>query len=279
VVTILFGGLSAWLRIRLKRLKDKIGLLSSRVFDPFFLRPSHFDQYATNLILIGEGGSGKTTVVHALSGANEARPDVATAMMSTYTLVNEISIEAKGKITRRLVRIYIDDYVGQNWVQGSTNERVKARQKIVNSSTLVIVVDVVEPGSKIGPSKRRVKFQASRVKEHIVSYNDQAIQTLTELSGKDAQVILFINKMDLIYPLTDEAKSSVRQAFLPLIEKLEELRGVELHVLFGSAAMGAGVVGYDSGNRNDRSLYKLVIDHAEKISPNLLEKMRDGPKT
>jgi hypothetical protein len=74
-VSVLFGALSARLRIRLERLKGKIGLLFSRVFDPFFLRPSHFDQYATNLILIGEGGSGKTTLVHALSGANEAKPD------------------------------------------------------------------------------------------------------------------------------------------------------------------------------------------------------------
>jgi ABC-type glutathione transport system ATPase component len=103
IISLVFAASTAWLKVRLVALRSKIGLLSSRVFDPFFVRPSHFDQYATNLIIIGESGSGKTTLVHALSGANEAKPDVATATMSTYTLVNEISIESDNKITRRLV--------------------------------------------------------------------------------------------------------------------------------------------------------------------------------
>jgi GTPase SAR1 family protein len=276
LISLIFAALAAWLKFRFHRLKAKMGLISSRIFDPFFPRPVRFDQYATNLILIGEGGSGKTTIVHALSGANEAKPDVSTAAMSTYTLVNEISIETNNQVARRLVRIYTDDYVGQNWVQGSQNERLKARQSIVKSSTLVIVVDVAEPGSKTAPPSRRDTFQVSRVRDHVRSYNDQAIQTLVALMGTRAQVVLFINKLDLIYPLTDEIKSAIVQAFRPLVERLEEIRGVKLHVILGSATSGAGLVGYDWGAQEKKSLYKFVIDHAEQIDPSLLEKLKHG---
>jgi hypothetical protein len=275
-LSLLFATSTAWLKVRFDRLKAKVSVLSSRIFDPFFPRPNFFDQYATNLILIGEGGSGKTTILHALSGANEAKPDVATDTLSTYTLVNEISIEQDKEVTRRLIRIYTDDYVGQNWPQGAQNPRVKARQSVIKSSTMVIVVDVVEPGSKIAPPQRRDKFQANRVKQHLNSYNDQAIQTLSTLLGTNGQVVLFINKIDLIYPLTDDAKSAVTLAFSPLLKRLEEIRGVELHIILGSAATGMGIVGYDWANKGNKSLYKYVIDHAEKVDASLLEKAMHG---
>jgi GTPase SAR1 family protein len=273
-ISLVFAASTAWLKIRFEKMKGKVRLLSSRILDPFFLRPVRFDQYATNLILIGEGGSGKTTVLHAISGANEARPDVATNWLSTYTLVNEISVEADKEVARRLVRIYADDYVGQNWVQGSQNQRVKARQAVIRSSTLVIVVDVVEPGSKTAPAQRRDKPQLSRIREHLHSYNDQAIQTLMALMGEKAQIVLFINKIDLIYPLTDEAKSFILQAFRPLVEKLEAIRGVQLHVILGSATTGAGLVGYDWGSQTQKSLYKFVIDHAERVDPSFFEQAK-----
>jgi GTPase SAR1 family protein len=276
LVSLVFAASTAWLKVRFDQLKAKVGVLSSRIFDPVYARPTHFDQYATNLILIGEGGSGKTTVLHALSGADEARPDVATAEVSTYTLVHETSIEVNRQITRRLVRVYADDYVGQNWVQGTQSELVKARQAIVLSSTLVIVVDVVDEGSKLVPSQRHDKPQVSRVREHLKAYNEGAIQTLIALMGKRSQLVLFINKVDLIYPLTDQARSAILQAFHPLIERLEEIRGVELHIILGSAATGMGITGYDFGNKGNKSLYKFVVDHADEIDPYLLKKTKHG---
>jgi hypothetical protein len=94
--------------------------------------------------------------------------------------------------------------------------------------------------------------------------------------GSKAQVVLFINKMDLIYPLTDEAKDGVREAFRPIIERLEAIRGVEFHIIFGSATTGAGIVGYDWGSKGNKSLYKFAIDHAERIDPSLLDRVKYG---
>src|SRR5262249_44108221 len=102
--------LVAWLKAKLSQVKTFARDLEDRVFDPFFRRPTLYEQYATNLILIGEGGSGKTTILHALTGSDDIKPDVATNELSTYTLVNEVTIERKGRVVRRLFRIYADDY-------------------------------------------------------------------------------------------------------------------------------------------------------------------------
>ncbi|MBR1267502.1 GTPase domain-containing protein [Bradyrhizobium sp. AUGA SZCCT0222] len=275
------ANLVAWINARksqaiARQSTEQVVKLENRALDPFFNLPVDFDQHATNMILIGEGGSGKTTLLHALSGAAEAKPDVATAELCTYTLVHEVSIEQKGNKIRRLVRIYSDDYVGQNWVQGAQNALVKERQKLVRSSTLVIVVDLVGPGSKTDPAKRHDKAQSRRIREQLEIYNDPAIQNLAHLLGSQGQIILFINKIDLIYPITDERIAEARLGYKSLIDRLGDLHGIRLRVIVGSAVTGLGVVGYDDGHEERKSLLKLVIDHAEKIDVNQIKVVQDG---
>lgn len=262
-----------------RRSNEQIEILEDRALDPFFERPADYDQFATNMILIGEGGSGKTALLHALTGAAEAKPDVATPDRSTYTLVHEISIEQKGRVVRRLTRIYSDDYEGQNWVQGVSNDQVRSRQKFIPSSTLVVVVDLVAPGSQSSPAKRRAKIDTKRVREQLGIYNDPAIQTLAQLLGPDGQVILFINKIDLIYPFTDDIVEEAKAAYNPLIEQLSDIRGARIRVLVGSAATGESVVGFDHGHEDQKSLLRLVLDHAEKIDIRQLKAARDGKKS
>lgn len=259
------------LKASVDRSQERVEILEGRVLDPFFERPLDFDQYATNMILIGEGGSGKTALVHALSSAGEAQPDVATDEVSSYTLVHEITIGQKGKSKRRLVRIYTDDYVGQDWVQGTQSPMVRARQRYVRSSTLVIIVDLVAPGTRLKPALRRDRIQTTRVKEQLRIYNEPALQNLSSLLGDGGQIILFINKIDLIYPTTDETISEAKQSYAPLIQALSEMRGVKLKVLVGSATTGLGLVGFDQGNSDQTSLLKLVTDHAEKIDLKLIK--------
>jgi hypothetical protein len=206
-------------------------------------------------------------------------PDVATNEVSTYTLVYEISVLRRGKLTRRLLRIYSDDYVGQNWVQGALNGRVKERQKSVSSSTLVIVVDLIVPGTKLEPVQRQEKAQRSRIRDQLRIYNDPAIQTLGELLGTNGQIVLFINKIDLIYPPTDERVKEAVDSYAFLVERLSEIRGVGVHVIVGSATTGLGVVGFDEGQDDRRNLLKLVIDHAEKIDINKMKVVPDGTKS
>jgi hypothetical protein len=122
--------------------------------------------------------------------------------------------------------------------------------------------------------QRQERFQLARVKEHVQLYTEHSIQTLVSLMGPKAQIVLFVNKMDLIYPLTDEIKSDIKKALRPLIDKLEVIRGARLHVIFGSAATGLGIVGYDMGSQENKSLFKFVVDHAEKINPALLEQLK-----
>ena len=48
------------------------------------------------------------------------------------------------------------------------------------------------------------------MKEQILTYNELAIQSLSKMLGGGGQIILFINKTDLIYPWTDERMAEAR---------------------------------------------------------------------
>ena len=258
-----------------------VSRLEDRVLDPFFLRPVEYEQFATNLILIGEGGSGKTTLLHALTAASEANPDIATAESCTYTLVHEISVEKQGKVERRLTRIYAEDYEGQRWVIGSQNKNLSIRQRAITSSTLVIVVDLVSPSSKNDLSKKLDAIDKARVRHQLEAYGEQSIQTLTHLIDPAAQrqIVLFINKVDLVQQPIDVVRADAKKAYSRLIERLEDVRGAEFHVLIGSAATGLGVVGYDEGHKSQRSLLKFVIDKSSKINIAQMKAQRYGDNT
>lgn len=255
----------AKLRAEVAQKDDRVKALERRVMDPFFQRPMAVEQYATNMILIGEGGSGKTTIIHALTSSDKVRPDVATGSLDTFAIIKEITVVKDDKITRRIYRIYTDDYVGQEWTQGTLNPYVRKRQEIVRSSTLVIVVDLVEPTTRTDPQARQEEYSRTRVRDQLSAYNDLAIQTLVNLVGPGGQVVLFINKIDLIYPLTDEKLASIRQAYAPLIRRLSDLRGIRFHIIFGSAATGRGVVGFADGENDKLSLQEVIYKHAEQI--------------
>ncbi len=237
-------------------------ILAARVNDPFFDRPKLGEQYATNLILIGEGGSGKTTLVHALTGSEEAEPDIATAEFKTYTVVNEVNTKTNSRISRRLTRIYIDDYVGQDFTQAVDNQALKQRQNVIDSSTLVVVVDLFYPPSdSLNPLEQQPTFDIERVNEQLGVYNEPVIQILGKLVGSNGQIVLFVNKVDLISSLSPRKIKSIHQAYSRLSTQLQ-LRGIKFGMIIGSAATGQGVVGYDAGAKRNRSLYKFVVDHA-----------------
>lgn len=267
---------SGWLNHVNSKLRRTVSNLKVRIVDPFFERPDAYRHFATNMVLIGEGGSGKTTIVHALTGSDRVHPDISTNEMSTYTLVNEMTIEKKDETYRRLARIYTDDYVGQNWTQGALNEKVKLRQDFVKSTTLVIVVDLVKPGSSLDPAKPQEKIDKSRVKYQNNAYGDQSIQTLSRLLGDKGQIVLFINKFDLIEPRSGATREEAIRSYGPLIERLEHLRGVRLSVIVGSAFTGSGIVGYDGGVDAQKSLYKLVLDHCDEVGPDLMKALSDA---
>lgn len=256
--------------------QKEIKSLENRALDPFFPRPDDYDQYATNMIIIGEGGSGKTTLLYALTASEKARPDYSTAQRAAYTLVHEITMETKNGVERRLQRIYSDDYVGQNWLMGTSNPDLTMRQKYVKASVLVIVVDLVAPGSKEYPAKRRESLDTDRIADQLKIYNQPAIQTLLALVGPKAHIVLFINKIDLIYPCDDTVVEAAKAAYDPLRKTLSGLRGVAFDVIVGSAATGMGVVGYWRENALKLSILEILSKSAERIDVEALRRSQNG---
>ena len=153
LVTVICGVVITWLNSKMKRFQE----LARRTADPFIPNPPPFEHFATNVLLIGMGGSGKTTLIRALTGAKEANPNIGTDEASNYSFVSEISVEKEGNLIRRLYRIYVDDYVGQDYDAGVSNSKHAARRQHISSSTLVLLVDVFPKRSTTDPRPRTKK--------------------------------------------------------------------------------------------------------------------------
>ena len=254
IVAVSFG----FVALRVQRVADR---LKKRIGDPFFARPATFENRAINVIMIGEGGSGKTTIIHALTGSDEANPEIATDAYATYSIVLEINVKKSAKETRDVYRIYVDDYVGQRFVAAIRNENLELRKKVVPASLLLIVVDLFSPDKKAKNGSNDL-FDKERVKEQIEFYGDGVIQIIVDLLGNGTQIVLFINKVDMIRSDRD-VERLVKTAYEPLINRLKDIRGKQVSVIVGSARTGQGIVGYNDGDSKRRSLAKVVLDTAE----------------
>ncbi|WP_125932093.1 GTPase domain-containing protein [Thiosocius teredinicola] len=258
IIAVLLAALAS-LKVRMHRLAESAKIAISRLAYPLFEEYESYDSRALNIVLIGEGGSGKTTLIRALSGAPEAAPDIATDDISTYSLVQEVTVENDNSKKRRLFRLYIDDYVGQNFIRALKDESINSRLKSIPSAFPVIVVDLF-PKTTEQNGNRFKTFDQDRIDYQLSIYNDVVIQLAMSRSIGTKDIVLFINKIDKLQSVTEKSKKNAEEAYSLLIEKLKDIRGKRVHVIAGSAQNGLGVVGYSEGNNEDRSLLEIIHD-------------------
>jgi len=243
-----------------KRVSARLG---KRIGDPFFKRSVSFENHGLNIIVVGEGKSGKTTIIHTLSGSDDANPEVSTDEYATYTLVHEINVVSTGRNKRDVYRLYFDDYVGQRFDSAVNNPLLDLRRKVIPASVLMIVVDVFldrPPANGV--------FDLKRIREQNDFYTNEGIlQILIRLLGSGKQIILFINKIDMaVAPPNINLSELAKEKYKPIIDALSRIRGKQLSVIAGSAKTGQGVVGYDGGIDSNRSLFKVILDATETFN-------------
>lgn len=230
------GGMLTYTRTRLSR-------VYTWLIDPQ-IKERPLESHAVNVILVGDGGTGKTSIIQALSGSPDANPAAATAENALYSIAQETNVEAGESVRRRLIRTYISDHVGQNF--GSIYETAffKNHDLSVYPQCLVIVVDLFFP-DKYGENLRYDAPDESRVEEQKNVYTDKQIQQLTALLKPGSKIILFINKVDKIKSDISKAIDTAKEVYDPLIQSLQRTKGAELSVVVGSARMGIGVTGHN----------------------------------
>ena len=263
VLTVLSAGLaylSASLAFKLKDLAKRLG-------DPVTPRAAKrtFITRGVNVLIAGDAGRGKTSIVRALSGSYLAAPSRATNARHTYSIVYEVDIEApidqKGLNPRLLERVYINDFKGTNIEDGVEVTELNERERLVPSTVLLLVVDLfVTPADALPATGPHPALDAARIKENTDFFNEGVLRILLTRPKKLTQTILFINKVDLWRPLPAKAKAKIEEEYVDLIGRIATMgREKEFIVIVGSAARGDGVVGVNSRDGEaPKTLYEVL---------------------
>ena len=272
------GVIIAVLAVLLATLRVRFNALAARLGDPFFKRPNdrNFETLGVNVVLIGEGGSGKTSIIRGLSGSRAADPALPTDSYAAYNVVHEVDVKKEGQPpVRRIVRMYIEDYEGQKLKTRVLDPRLKIRERAVPSTIVIVVVDLFAVRARTAPAIiPQTTWDQARVDWNCEQYPEAMLDVLSGISTVCRHVCLFINKSDLILPFSRTTKARILEAYAPLRTRLSgRFRHVNYHEVVGAATCGLGVVGYDDVRKVPETLLELILAAAVPVD---MKKLKDG---
>jgi hypothetical protein len=213
------------------------------------------NQTSNSVMVLGLGGTGKTSLIKAITKDPNADPVKATNEYSIYSATLQTPAEGSD-----ICNIYMSDYVGQDL--GSLIKAFIEQQKLPFSpmrygyiDSLILVVDVVAPpllADEEQPSQESV--DEVRISANISAWSAQTLDAIFGMITSRLKCIcLFINKSDGVNIDNDELSKLMIQQYEPLRHLLTlRARGTEFKTLVGSAKTGDSI----------QQLHDLLLRHA-----------------
>ena len=245
----LLGGLSLTLTLRIVVLRRQRNRAKVALEGASLPVKVEVDERRNSIMLLGIGGTGKTTLIRSLFNDNTANPDIRTDKYVIYSKTERIPAPSP----ESSCSLYISDYVGQNLgmlIRAFLEEQARPyspmRYGFVES--LILMVDVVRPPSlQDQPQDANVNmvhtYDKARVEEHLEQWNTQSLDAVFGMmTATLGYVCLFINKVDLLKNRTVEIDRDIMNIFEPLRRALQaRCAGAEFETLIGSALNGGGI--------------------------------------
>ena len=193
------------------------------------------DAKKNSIMVIGLGGSGKTSVVNSICDPQLAGKEEETKEYVTQSII----LTAQGTN----YHLYACDYRGQDF--GTLISSFIRQQLTVSTpmrfgfiNTLIVVVDLIDPKQHLGPDGKTplvderghaLQFPAlneARVRGehgHLTQWNRTALDAVFGLHSRDSlnYVCLFSNKANMIDGMTKEKRETILDAFKTLSGELK----------------------------------------------------------
>ena len=206
-------------------------------------------EFRNSIVLIGLGGTGKTTFIKALLQNEEANPDEKTEKYEIYHGDRSSGKVANSKKNKK-TWFYIADYKGQNigqLVRAFILQQKKKYSPVAYSyiNSFILMVDLWPPSDRQNdpdPSPQD-KPNMERVDTHNEQWNDTSLDALFGIfTNSLSYVCLFINKIDLMSDQSEEAKHSYISMYKELAKRIQKrCSPINVDIILGSAKEGTGI--------------------------------------
>jgi len=249
--------------IRINYEKRKVDEMRKSFLKPVYVPPG---QKRNSIILLGLGGSGKTTLIKELLQDPNANPYKETENYAIYRHERAGGRIQPPDLSENLPKhwLYISDYKGQN--VGQLVRSFILQQKEPYSpmaygfiTSLILIVDLWPPKKHENdpdPIPQKT-FKQERVNRNIEQWNQTALDAIFGLITDQLKyVCLFVNKVDLMLDVSPEAMQNYISIYKDLANRIKERSGsAEFEVLLGSAQKGASL-----NILTSKLLYHSIVD-------------------